>query len=256
MSYDHGWAAMYFNLTLALTMLNVYAAGGQRNDIVVNRLVANLTGICAAMVVALIPPSLRGGDPRRARNVLSNERRCLALVLRAILDAGPGGTTNGAGGKGEGATTAAERLKGLEESDFGVLAERRDDATYLVKNASRLERFPRFFKVDPGLVTQMERLTMTGVVLARIITLAGYIAEREALLTLFATEGTTHRAAVDRALARLAGGDQCAEDGRKESKARAENPIEGSEEADVFVRMVYISLDVFDSIEMVLSEMR
>lgn len=250
MNKDHGWWAMYFNLTLVLTALNVFSASDQRDEIITNRLVANLTGIAMSMVIALFPPQLWGGDPNRALDILSDERKYLAEALKAVLDCKEDRDANG-----EDRGRAAE-LEALHDDYLALFTPKRKDTMYLIKNATRLARFPRFFKVDPRLMVQMDRLSVVGNVVGSILVFARYIDEQDEVRALFAAEGGSHRLAVERALEKLQldGENQKSVSGGNGGNGSLNK--EGNDEADVFVTMVEQVISTLGGIENVLLDIK
>lgn len=85
-SPDYGYAPGVFVMTQALVVTDVFLGAGGKNDITVNRIVANAVGIAMAIVLAILPPGLYGGNPKLAISILEKEKLVLARCLRLLLD--------------------------------------------------------------------------------------------------------------------------------------------------------------------------
>ena len=59
---NSGMVGMYITMTQALVALEVAMGVGERDVITANRVVATVTGVLMAMVVAVVPPQRRGSD--------------------------------------------------------------------------------------------------------------------------------------------------------------------------------------------------
>jgi len=65
MGYDLGYISSYCTAVLLLISLEAYRGDkGSINDLVLNRIVATITGVVVAMLIACVPPKIEGRDPR------------------------------------------------------------------------------------------------------------------------------------------------------------------------------------------------
>jgi len=87
-SYDVGFISQYFAMILAVVSLETYIGMGDINDMTVNRVVATITGVLTAMVVALIPPYTRGRDPDLVLDYCFWLIKSLDAVIQALLKHG------------------------------------------------------------------------------------------------------------------------------------------------------------------------
>lgn len=83
--HDHGYLGLYFLLTQSVVTLEAYHGKGTRNQLALNRIVANVVGILTAIVVALIPPYIRGADPSFARDYFESIRDAYLALLRDLV---------------------------------------------------------------------------------------------------------------------------------------------------------------------------
>merc|ERR1712194_448551 len=74
---DMAWGSAYFCMTNVLVALEVYWGYGGKNDITVNRIVSNATGIAMAMFMAIFPmlPGIYGGSPHAAMFILDDSKK-------------------------------------------------------------------------------------------------------------------------------------------------------------------------------------
>jgi hypothetical protein len=120
---------------------------GDGDDLVVNRLVSNISGILMAMVLSVIPPTVMGGDSRWAQKVLVEIMVSLKLLAQLALD---------------------ENVEEIEEllSSFSAKVDAlQSDAWYLLEDAKRLSTFP-LYKVSPVLEKELSTLCVTSTMLS------------------------------------------------------------------------------------------
>ena len=66
--------------------LEVYKGYGGKNDIILNRILANLLGICMAMLMSIIPPGVYGNSPREAKFLLEDQKRAFRDGMKLVLE--------------------------------------------------------------------------------------------------------------------------------------------------------------------------
>jgi hypothetical protein len=145
-SDDYGYWGFYFVLTQSVVAMEVFAGIGSRDELVVNRIVSNLTGIAMASLLAVIPPTVAGADPRRAGWILTEMKQGLVDGLQLLLTA---------------EESSYESLKALNKHSRTEIDDLRADALFLLKDAKRFTWFP-FYRVDPALEREISDLTISG----------------------------------------------------------------------------------------------
>ena len=140
-SYDLGAFAKYFTLTLSLIMLEVEAEVGSKNEIIVNRIVATLTGVVMAVVFQLIPPNIKGNDFDRLQRYCDALKLAALSILDRMLDADPEHDYD-------------EQRKLCSAHKIGDLA------TYFAKDAGSLAAMP-FFRLDARIIPLLEDMYVT-----------------------------------------------------------------------------------------------
>jgi uncharacterized membrane protein YgaE (UPF0421/DUF939 family) len=169
---DHGYTGMYFGMTMALIGLEVYAGTGSKNGLTVNRIVATLSGVAMAMVVALIPPTVRGSDPKHARDYLTEIRKAFKLLLETFVD------------EKEGSEFADEKegskfnQKGFQDSVLASASESWRIAFYLLNDASMFQRLP-IYKVSPKLKPLLEQMAVVEALVGRLVQSLGRLINAE-----------------------------------------------------------------------------
>jgi hypothetical protein len=83
---DTAWGPGYFAMTHSLVVLEVYMGYGGKNDITLNRILANLLGICMAMLMSIIPPGVYGNSPREAKFLLEDQKRAFRDCMKLVLE--------------------------------------------------------------------------------------------------------------------------------------------------------------------------
>lgn len=84
-SYDVGFIAQYFAMILSILALESYTGMGDINDLTVNRVVATISGVIAAMLVSIIPPFTRGRDPDLIIDYCVWLTKSLDAILNSLL---------------------------------------------------------------------------------------------------------------------------------------------------------------------------
>ena len=89
---NSGMVGMYITMTQALVALEVAMGVGERDVITANRVVATVTGVLMAMVVAVVPPQRRGSDVEPIKALLQQIEEAFVSGCRIMLEEGrPGG---------------------------------------------------------------------------------------------------------------------------------------------------------------------
>lgn len=166
-SPENGYAGMYYILTQSLIIMRVEVANsGTRNQIVVNRVVANLTGVAMAMIVAFIPPKVYGTDPEYTKAYFRCERdavsKCMDLLLEINVDTSSG-------------------IRRIHTEIVNVGFTKQKEAQFLLKDASKMLRFP-LFKVDPRLGQYLESLIVIATAILNLLAFAAHFAENKSLM--------------------------------------------------------------------------
>ena len=143
---DVGYFSMYFVMTQAVVAMDIYGGSGTRGEVVVNRIVGNLTGIAMAMVVAWLPPQVRGSDPVWLQRMVGHMTQVTTKGLRLLLSDG---------------IAKSEAFEHLGEEYTKEASAAYNQASFYVKDATRFLKAP-FFKMDPKIPQQMTTLMFTG----------------------------------------------------------------------------------------------
>ena len=162
-----GMAGMYIAMTQALVALEVALEVGERDVIVSNRVVATVTGVLMAMVVAIIPPQRRGSDVEPIEALLRQVEEAFAHGCRIMLEEGRSG--------GE---EAKKTLDDLREDFAEKVHQTKSKIDFLLKDASQLGAAP-FFRVDERLSHEMEAITVTAVYVIMFLEFAAHVAMDE-----------------------------------------------------------------------------
>ena len=206
-SADDGYNGMYMSMSLVLVAMEVYTGAGSKGDISVNRIVATITGVIMATVVAMIPPYVLGGDPIHARQYLDSLKRAIGALVWIVAD----------------------KHQSLDKDDFhkqylekAQLKGR--EAFFLHDDAARLHRFP-IFRVDEGLLPVIEELAITESLIVQLVEFF-----ENAL-----SEGTIDEEELARAASALLSPPDDVEDGRESSPVKIDDEDHG---ADLFTVLV------------------
>lgn len=131
-SPDYGYTGFYIVLTQAVICMEFLTGMKQVDELVVNRIISNLTGIAAASILSLVPPCVRGSDTKWTGLILSEARLTMKECLETLLNGKPD-------------SIAAIKKRFAKTSDS-----LRDDADYLLQDAKRLNII-FLGRVDPRL---------------------------------------------------------------------------------------------------------
>ena len=146
-SEDFGYGGFYFVLTQSVIVMEYLGGLGDGDDLVVNRLISNISGILMAMVLSVIPPTVMGGDSRWAQKVLVEIMATLKLLAQLALDEN------------------VEEIEALLSSFSAKVDASQSDAWYLLEDAKRLSTFP-LYKVSPVLEKELSTLYVTSTMLS------------------------------------------------------------------------------------------
>ena len=164
LNQNAGMVGMYIAMTQALVALEVALDVGERDVIVSNRVVATVTGVLMAMVVAIIPPQRRGSDIEPIKALLQQVEEAFASGCRIMLEEGRSG--------GE---EAKKALDDLREVFTEKAHQAKSKIDFLLKDASQLGAAP-FFRVDERLSHEMEAMAVTAVYVIMFLEFAAHIA--------------------------------------------------------------------------------
>jgi len=166
-SPQNGFSGLYYILTQSLIIMRVVVTeSGTRNQIAVNRIVANLSGVAMAMIVAFIPPQVHGTDPEHIKALFRCERAAVSECADLLVDI-----------KAETAT----KLEQVHASFTNTSYAKQKEALFLLKDSSKMLRLP-IFKVDPRLGQYLESLTVLATAVSNLLVLAIHLAKDEMLL--------------------------------------------------------------------------
>jgi len=131
-SPDFGYAGFYIVLTQAVICMEFLIGIKDGNELVASRIISNLTGIVAASIMAVIPPCVRGGDPKWTQLLLIEAKMAMKESIEALL-------------KSDFDAVAAIKKRFSKTADS-----LRSDANYMLQDAKRLTVFV-IFRVDSRL---------------------------------------------------------------------------------------------------------
>lgn len=133
---------------------------------VVNRIVANLTGVAMAMIVAFIPPQVYGTDPRHVDALFRCERDAVSECLELLVGANE---------------ETALQIRVIHSRFVSGSYEKQKNALFLLKDASKMLRFP-IFKVDPRLGQCLDSLSVLATAISNLLAFAVHLAMDETLM--------------------------------------------------------------------------
>lgn len=149
-SKDFGYGGFYFILTQSVIVMEHLAGIDEGDDLVVNRLVSNLLGIGMATFLAIIPPTVMGGDPKWTSLMLQATKSSAEKLIWGILN---------------GDQQSLVALKNNHSANFDAL---KGDAEFLLEDAKRGSFFP-FYKVDERLEEEIHQQAITSAFLQIIL---------------------------------------------------------------------------------------
>jgi len=151
----------YFSMTQALVVLEVFWGYGEKNDITLNRIVANLVGIAMSMALALVPPGIYGNSPREMKFLLEDKKRAFRDCIKLVLDG-----SDMAGLHHLHATSRATFIAGYNEANENY------------KDADKLEKMC-IFKPNPQMKVGLENMAVLGSSILSLIRFAIILIEVE-----------------------------------------------------------------------------
>jgi len=161
---NSGMVGMYIAMTQALVALEVAMGVGERDVITTNRVVATVTGVLMAMVVAVVPPQRRGSDVEPIKALLQQIEEAFVSGCRIMLEEGrPGGKD------------AKNALDDLREDFTDKATQAKCKIDFLLKDASQLGAAP-FFRVDKRLSDEVEALAVIAVYAIMFLEYAAHVA--------------------------------------------------------------------------------
>jgi len=147
-----GAFAKYFGATCSLCILEVYAKMGTKNEIVVNRIVATLTGVFMAIVVQLIPPHAKGNNPELFRDYAEALRETLVSILCSLIEQ----------------PTETDGVAEVANDKLAHAMKLGKRARFLVKDASAFEALP-VFRIDSRISPLLEDMYVTESLLSSLL---------------------------------------------------------------------------------------
>lgn len=160
---DSGFGPGYFLMTQALVVTDVYLGAGAKNDIFVNRSLANGVGIVMAILLAILPVSLYGGNPKFASEVLEREKDTVIRTVRLLLNHGQCNDVNSA-------AALAQEIDKIREESKEQCSKLLEEANDYYSDSSKIAALP-FWQVDPKLKHSLDSLKVLG---SWIYTFLGY----------------------------------------------------------------------------------
>jgi len=168
-SLDHGYNGMYYVQVQALIALDTYLLKGSKTDLFVNRIIAQMTGIAMAMVIASIPPFVRGGDPQHVSDYFASLNDAFHDLTTNIIDGRLKDMTD-RNSENNGDPINNKKPKKLKKhkkkmkpyvKTFLEDAEKQKQFTqFVLKDASMLQIMP-FLKVDKRVGRTLDSLKVT-----------------------------------------------------------------------------------------------
>lgn len=161
LSNDYAFGPIYFVITqvIIVTYGYYYFEKEFRYEITINRMMANLVGISVAVVLAVIPPGIWGGNPRHCRSIVSLHWSKLLEVIEIMLSCSQEESSrseqSGAQRKYE---EAANQLRELSNQIQSQSSKMQAMAVDFEKDASKLHKMPRF-QVDSRLKVEIAKVT-------------------------------------------------------------------------------------------------
>mmetsp|Transcript_29809 Transcript_29809/g.45698 ORF Transcript_29809/g.45698 Transcript_29809/m.45698 type:complete len:903 (-) Transcript_29809:49-2757(-) len=146
-STNYGYGGFYVVLTQSVIAMSYLGGNKNRNDLVADRIVSNLTGILMATFLAVIPPSIYGGDPYRATFIAEEIQKSMTECVKLAIDKDING------------------LREFRESHLKTTRDLRGDILFLIDDAKRFESFA-FFRVDPALEHEIGSMAYTSLALS------------------------------------------------------------------------------------------
>lgn len=158
LSNDYAYGPIYFVLTQVIIVTYGYYYFGpeERGTVTMNRMFANLVGIVLAVILAVIPPGIWGGDPKHTRSLVRYHWSTTIEVLQKILSIPLIHKTGEP--PGNFCEQTAKELIELGEKINARSTKIQELAVDFEKDAARLKKLP-CFKIDPKLKVEIAKVT-------------------------------------------------------------------------------------------------
>ena len=82
---DNQYPIMYFVMTNSLILLEVEGGNGDRDAIVINRIIATATGVVMAILITSIPPQIKGYDSDRVQRYYDSLKDTMVCLLENLI---------------------------------------------------------------------------------------------------------------------------------------------------------------------------
>ena len=165
-NHDHGFPAMYFSMTLALIMLEVYAGSGDKSTLTVNRIVATISGVLMAVIIQITPPHMMGTALCHTEEYYDSIKDAFVAILEQMAKDDPQHDY-----KHERELISNARKTG-------------QFAMFLLKDADTVQCLP-FFKVQKNHRSLLESMNVTCTLMDRLI---DFIINNEKSTAIFAEQ--------------------------------------------------------------------
>lgn len=197
-SKDYSYFGFYWILTQSVIVFEGLVSSADGDQLVVNRLIANLVAITMAVVLAIIPFDVMGSDPKWTQFVLDEVRSGCQDLIQLLLNMND---------------TSLVELRKLSKAFTTSVSLLHLDALFLLEDAKRFNRFP-IYKVDDKLEEELGTITVTSFYVSFLMDQAAEIAQES-----FA-EGTDARATLKKLQQKSMGGKTLAASSTGEKNAQ------------------------------------
>jgi len=177
-------------MTNVLVALEVYWGYGGKNDITVNRIVSNATGIAMAMFMAIFPmlPGIYGGSPHAAMFILDDSKKIFQDCMELTI-------------KGSDPNEIKSRLQTLHEHARIRFISQFDFAMKSFTDASQFSRLC-VLRLDPRMLKELDDLAVLCSSITALIHLATILVDHDSWQKHFA-HGTDNRKELEQILSNL-----------------------------------------------------
>jgi hypothetical protein len=167
LNHNTGMAGMYCAMTQALCVIEIALGTGQRDVIVANRVVATITGVVMAMVVATVPPQSRGSNLEPLISLLGSVEMTFEKGLLLLLR--------------DGKEDEIERdLAALNKEFMDTYMRSKSKIDFLLKDASKLNGAP-ILRVDERLVLTLQTVTVIATYVSAWLGYAAHTSSNDAV---------------------------------------------------------------------------
>jgi len=182
LSNSFGFGPIYFVVTQILIVSYVSMIFGpeSRDEVIVNRMVANLLGIVMAIVLAVIPPGNYGGDPGHTRKINNFHWHSVQTVVELLISCDDVAD--------ELLAKNVQTLDSLSSKILRKSASMQEITVDFEKDAARLQKMT-CFKVDPRVKMELGKITRDIYVASFVPRLAAKILKGESRLLLLEKNG-------------------------------------------------------------------